>query len=211
MPKRKLGRVTTKKSRINVEEEDTSYESEMLELMPLLRDGQDDGKVHRIWRMTVYNYTQEDFEGMKRWSNVVRFIVSKQVDDGGASFLQCRVEWKEGKCFAEMKAMMLKAHLDVSKVVEFRNEMKADSEIFYVDNRTKAEQTELGTFICAVKYGDDDDTLRKYYPCQFRKYRRIVKDVREAFQTTPKQATLLNNPTISDGGLVNVSTSTPGT
>jgi hypothetical protein len=194
--KRKVGQITqiTPKNQTSDASQSTTLDEDVL-----LQDGKDDNKTHRVWRLTVNNYTQDDFESMKLWApQCVRIVIAREVGKE-EKYLQCRLTWKQHKSFAEMKHMLPKAFIEVAKTDVFAHEMKTSAEeIFYVDNRADNHKSDLGNLISCIGYGDDDQTLSELYPLEFRKYSRVVKRARKTYEAAEESDEVKDTTTYND-------------
>lgn len=191
--KRKVGQITPNHSTNH------ASPSDALDEEVLLQDGQDDNRTHRVWRMTVNNYTQDDFENMKLWApRCVRIVIAREVGKE-AKYLQCRMTWKQHRSFAEMKHMLPKAFIEVAKTDDFAHEMKTGAEeVFYVDNRSDNQKSDLGNLISCIRYGDDDQTLSELWPFEFRKYYRMIKRMRETYEADEEPDEVKDTTTYND-------------
>ncbi|GAC77806.1 replication protein, partial [uncultured marine virus] len=110
----------------------------------------------RTWDITLNNYSSEDIELLKSWSeDVTRITVAKEVGESGTPHLQGRITFRRGYRFTGVTKLLPKAHWEATKCAQDNLYCKKEGSevILDINNRKQGERTDLDALKTLAKDG----------------------------------------------------------
>lgn len=108
----------------------------------------------RKWCFTLNNYTAEDVTQLKRIFHDEKYIIGKEVGEGGTPHLQGYFEFKNPRSFQSVKKLIPKAHIEKCKGSAKQNWKYCTKENDYFGNLDFSSMTDKLKKLCLKEYDD---------------------------------------------------------
>lgn len=147
-------------------------------------------KVSKTWDFTLNNFTDEDIDMLKRWTDDVgRMVVSKEVGEEGTPHLQGRVTFRRAYRLSGLKKLHGKMHWEPTKCKQdFLYVMKEGGEVIIdVKNGKQGERNDLKELVKMAKAGAGKRELWDEHPESMVRYHKGIYEAIEIYSMSENE------------------------